>query len=119
MQVDQLEATAMAKARGDGSSHQVGAIEAREEADSGIVWGGHRLGLGFMGEGGEEAECVPLALWLTCLGCLARAAGDRMTREALGFQMELSQGQLDITTQHRGEAWGASVTGWSWDWRLG
>lgn len=81
--MDQLEATAMAKARGDGSSHQVGAIEAREEADSGIVWGGHRLGLGFMGEGGEEAECVPLALWLTCLGCLARAAGDRVTGEKL------------------------------------
>lgn len=81
--MDQLEATAMAKARGDGSSHQVGAIEAREEADSGIVWGGHCLGLGFMGEGGEEAGCVPLALWLTCLGCLARAAGDRVTGEKL------------------------------------
>lgn len=96
----------MANARGDGGSHQVGAIEAGEKADSGIVWGGHRRGLGFMGEGGKEAGCVPLALWLMCLGRLARAAEDRVTWEALGFQMELSEGLLDTTTQHRGEAWG-------------
>ena len=36
MQVDQLEATAMDRARGDGSSHQAGAVEARERADSGM-----------------------------------------------------------------------------------
>lgn len=64
-----------------------------------------------MDEGGEEAGCVLLALWLMCLGRLARAAGDRVTGEALGFQMELSEGPLDTTTQHRGEAWGQV---WPW-----
>ena len=55
-----------------------------------------------MGEREEEAGCMLLALWLTCLGCLARAAGDRVTREALGFQMELSKGQLPSTGERPG-----------------
>ena len=54
----QLEATAMANARGDGGSHQVGAIEAGEKADSGIVWGGDRVAwASWMREGRRQGVC--------------------------------------------------------------
>lgn len=101
MQAGQLEAAAVANAGGHGGSHQVGAIEAGRRRILGL-FGEVIAWPGLHGVGG--AGCVQP--WLTCLGRLARAAGDRVTGEALGLQMELSEGPLDTTTQQRGQAWG-------------